>query len=964
MKSKLPRLALASVLALSPLFVGCKGDTGPAGPAGPGGASGTTTTETELHPTDDGPGINITILSVDGASGLDGTFQVGDPVAITFEVKKDDDTDWDLAEFNRGRALFSGPTFNYQRVLTEQKNVKDVAVYNGDGTWTYTFPSNIPATYVAPINDTASFGPEDGELTGQPLLAGTYTVGLYFTWSYSVDENSFQDVDNATQDVLLLGATTLASREVVGDMNCNACHDSLRAHGGQRQDVTVCLLCHTAGSEDKNVVGVAGGTPGVSIDFKVMIHKIHNGAHLPSVNGIATNVDGSRDYAATPVPYEVVGYKNYIHDYSAIEFPRWPSIDYPMPADLGTSLLTGAEQDLEEIQRHGVTDCAACHGDPDGAGPITAPAQGMQAYQQPSRAACGSCHDDVHWDLPYNANGQTMPLDMDDGTCLDCHAASGPPLVPPMLSNLEAHLHPMRDPVHNPGMTFAISAVDEAGTHDGSGTLDPGEKVAVTFTVQHDDGSDVDPVNLVGLGGVAAVLSGPTSNLNLVLNATIPSAALTGAQPYTVNLPEARYLERLATGTASLDIFEVDFKPLWDDRGIPSSLMVRDAIGGLTVLSAAVAPGQNYLDVVDASAYLKDDIIVVEDGLASEEYLQVQFVEGNRLWLGSAYQTDYKPAALQAHPVNGTVHIVTTTDLVLDTDYSVDPTGSYTELIEQGDGAILLASYTGDFVVPATYPVTFNASDDVDESWGRWTGLPLVDGTYRLGLWCDYDLTVSLHGEDNEYPNTSLAGMFEVLVGGATTIEPYGLIEEAESCYACHEDIYFHGGHRRGVDSCIQCHGAAGAEDRPQYRAPNADPTTGTMVKFREMIHKLHMGHELTNADTYVVNGFGLPFLYPNNFTPHMYDHVVFPTFPGSAKHCQKCHGASDAWQVPADLTHPTDATMLSRSWRAACGSCHDGDAVHAHIDAQTAPSGAESCAICHDDGSEYDTEFVHNPRM
>ena len=34
-----------------------------------------------------------------------------------------------------------------------------------------------------------------------------------------------------------------------------------------------------------------------------MVHKIHNGQHLPSVLGVATKPDGSRDYGATPTPY-------------------------------------------------------------------------------------------------------------------------------------------------------------------------------------------------------------------------------------------------------------------------------------------------------------------------------------------------------------------------------------------------------------------------------------------------------------------------------------------------------------------------------------------------------------------------------------------------------------------------------------------------------------------------------------
>ena len=112
-----------------------------------------------------------------------------------------------------------------------------------------------------------------------------------------------RDVGNAAAD-FLLGDTADARCRARSSRseNCNQCHASLRAHGGTRQDVKLCVLCHTSGAEDRNGA-VAGGTPGVSVDFKVMIHKIHNGEHLPSVLGVATNADGTRDYDATPQPY-------------------------------------------------------------------------------------------------------------------------------------------------------------------------------------------------------------------------------------------------------------------------------------------------------------------------------------------------------------------------------------------------------------------------------------------------------------------------------------------------------------------------------------------------------------------------------------------------------------------------------------------------------------------------------------
>src|SRR6185369_15756431 len=105
-------------------------------------------------------------------------------------------TNWDISEMNYGRILASGPSFNYQRVLPEATNVASTAIDNGDGTYTYTFATPIPAAYAAPLNDSDAFGADDGELTGQALLPGTYTLGLYFGWNYTVGETSHRDAGN------------------------------------------------------------------------------------------------------------------------------------------------------------------------------------------------------------------------------------------------------------------------------------------------------------------------------------------------------------------------------------------------------------------------------------------------------------------------------------------------------------------------------------------------------------------------------------------------------------------------------------------------------------------------------------------------------------------------------------------------------------------------------------------------
>ena len=116
-----------------------------------------------------------------------------------------------------------------------------VLARNADGSWSYTIPAAIPATYLAPYNDTASF--TDGELTGQALLDGTYTVGFQAYKNYTVEGEPVRDVGNAVEDFLFGASPMPAPREVVKTDNCRSCHVRLEAHGGSRQDARLCVLC-------------------------------------------------------------------------------------------------------------------------------------------------------------------------------------------------------------------------------------------------------------------------------------------------------------------------------------------------------------------------------------------------------------------------------------------------------------------------------------------------------------------------------------------------------------------------------------------------------------------------------------------------------------------------------------------------------------------------------------------------
>jgi hypothetical protein len=944
------RTARIALVFLALVACGCDGDDGGAGAPGPPGLGPPPSRDLPLG--EPAPGIVARVVGVAGGSLGNGAFSPGDHLSVRFELEQQDGTPWDVAEMDTARALVSGPTFNYQRVLAEVSDVAQSAVHNSDGTWTYTFASPLPAAYLPPLNDSPDLGLESGELTGQALLDGTYTVGIYFAWDYTVGGVDERDAGDATFDFVLGASATLEPREVVTTEHCNRCHDSLRFHGGQRRATTLCLLCHTAGAEDRP--SAQDPTPGATIDFRVMVHKIHNGGHLPSVHGVTTDASGARDYSATPMPYRLVGFNGSVHDYSEVEFPAWPNVNEPMPRDLGYTALGSSERAQEDTLRGGVTSCYLCHGDPDGDGPLAEPAQGELAYHQPSRAACASCHDDWLPEHPYTANGATMPAQLDDATCRNCHTASGS-----SLSVRDGHLHPLLDPRLAQGANLELVSVDEAGTHDGDGRIDVGERLTFTFWLRDDAGGEILPSELSQLN---ATLIGPTTNMQMLESAPLPLALLTGPQPFTIPLPSRVALELVGVDAPGLQTFTTARSPHLDVVGASTDVFVVDGFGpGSSTLSTPIEGPVNYIDVMDGSSFARDMFVVIADGAPDAEYLRVQLVEDDRLWFGSPAARDYPIGPTVARPVGTQVRSLLGSTRVSGTDYSVvAASGEVTELIDFGNSGPVLVGYSTEFVMPAVYPVTLNAGPDLGEAQGGWTGKPVIDGTYRLTVWGRRDLNVMLQGETNSYRERFEGEALEFLGGDATVLEPYEPITDRENCYACHVTIAFHGRSRIGFDTCVACHAVSAAGDRPRYVAADAPPTDGVTINFRELIHKLHMGADLENAGDYIVNGFGSG-SYPGNFASQSFEHIHFPAFPDGVKACATCHGAdSDAWLEPQDTNHPTVQATPGQPWSLVCGSCHDGASAAAHIASQISSSGAESCSICHGEGRDLAVEPMH----
>ncbi len=216
----------------------------------------------------------------------------------------------------------------------------------GNGQYTYVFATKAPKGFDA--NATTTFG----------------VYGRRTMTAYGIPNNMASTVFTFVPS----GGKVTHVRDVVRTATCNGCHDQLSAHGGNRRQVELCILCHQPQSTDP--------ATGNTVDFKVMVHKMHLGAELPSVLAGGT-------------------YKINNTDFSKVEYPA-----------------TSSHSDATATSGF---RCETCHDQKSGA---------TQAanYVIPSRAACGSCHDNVNFATGVNHPGG---FQADDTQCGQCHIPQG-----------------------------------------------------------------------------------------------------------------------------------------------------------------------------------------------------------------------------------------------------------------------------------------------------------------------------------------------------------------------------------------------------------------------------------------------------------------------------------------------------------------------------------------------------------
>ncbi len=252
-------------------------------------------------------------------------------------------------------------------------------VDNGDGSYTYRFSKALDALAV---DANAAYAVAGRIPTGVTIAYdGTLTHRVALELRAPFGTTALNPTNNAVYDyVPATGSTAVTTtRKISSNKQCDACHAKFAMHGGPRIDVEYCVVCHNSGNADAQ--------SGNSLDLKVLAHKIHSGAKLPSV--VADTVNHGTVPGAG-IGYVIYGYGGSVNNFNDVVFPQ------------------------------DVRNCTTCHNPAD---TLNTPDAGNYSAIA-STAACGACHDTMN--MVTHANAADVAAA--DASCMNsgCHSATSP----------------------------------------------------------------------------------------------------------------------------------------------------------------------------------------------------------------------------------------------------------------------------------------------------------------------------------------------------------------------------------------------------------------------------------------------------------------------------------------------------------------------------------------------------------
>ncbi len=324
------------------------------------------------------PGLVINILKVSNGTA-------GNKPAVTFTLQDSGGNPIAASSLtggsNRLAAILAGPTSDYgytnfgSDVTTNGYVSEDAtkATCGTDGTCVYQFLHGPPAN-----------------------ATGTYSIGMEGRRGFTINANTTAAVTteygavNKVVNFSVDGSPVVARRKVVDITKCNACHLSLSVHGENRNQIEMCVLCHNPSETDISqrpaaVVAADKNSPPQSVNFALMIHKIHDGSALNAIGQ----------------PFVIVGFGGSHNDFSDVTFPVFtPGGAVGNVQACGMCHVNGSEANF-----------------PQGLNNVRTPNSVLNPTP-PTTAACTACHAT----LPELSHAVANTTQFGE-SCSDCHAS-------------------------------------------------------------------------------------------------------------------------------------------------------------------------------------------------------------------------------------------------------------------------------------------------------------------------------------------------------------------------------------------------------------------------------------------------------------------------------------------------------------------------------------------------------------
>lgn len=417
----------------------------------------------------------------------------------------------------------------------------------------------------------------------------THTVGVYARrdlTEFGLDRYVANELDHFVPS----GSSEPMPRDIVTTETCNGrCHDPLALHGGSRQEVGLCILCH-------NPTQDIDPDTGNSIDMPLMIHKIHMGEYLSEEYTII-------GYRQTPHNYNDVVYPAPINECEACHTGGIPTQNFPMVSTPSAALVCDGSSVGEVTLNWQYTDNVQIKvrsaSNPEGsvfsiAGPTGSIATGKWVadgtwfdlydlrtgklvqtvpvnatvlgcvsnapgtfrgeagvqhtnwLDHPSRKTCGSCHDNINW-VTGEGHSEYNLVMVDDITCDNCH-------VPYTGNEFDrsvrgAHLELYKS-AQFPGVLVKFLEVTNTN---------PGDNPTVKFSVESKNG----PINPASLNRFRLTLSGPNDDYSFQAQEIANrSLVWTGDNTWTYTFARSLPLDAEGSFTVSVEsrnLVPIDF---------------------------------------------------------------------------------------------------------------------------------------------------------------------------------------------------------------------------------------------------------------------------------------------------------------------------------------------------------------------------------------------------------------------